>query len=230
MLVLPQCFTDSRTRSCPNICCIWPEQTKGFWQSEKAKKDILHELYVHQVLIKSLYLYQKEGKGRSIYGDKKGGKSHSEGNGNRQCSCWPREVTLAKANPKSLPAGMDWGVTGLPLPSYPISSVPGEDAYSPYVSALPLLLRLASHLGRKVLEGSLQTSGMFSRYRSHPHCLSCSWTWSSSLSWGALTPERHSQELLTAEKTSKAKEKRKSEYCSANNRESEEEAQSQQAS
>ena len=93
-----------------------------------------------------------------------------------------RETTLAKANPRSQSAGRDWGVAGLHLSSHPIASLPRKDAHLPYVPALPLLLRLAGHPGRRVLEGSLQTWGLFSHCRAPPRCPSCSWMWSSSLS------------------------------------------------
>lgn len=80
------------------------QSRQGFWQNKKAEKDILHKWYVHQVLIKSLYLYQKEGKGRSIYRDKKGGKVTAEEMGTGTAAAAgqesdTRETTVAKANP-----------------------------------------------------------------------------------------------------------------------------------
>lgn len=75
VLALSCCVAGSWTRFCSNISCIWPEQTKGIWQNKKAKQDILQQSYVHQVLIKSLYLYQKEGKGGVYMEIKMGEKS-----------------------------------------------------------------------------------------------------------------------------------------------------------
>lgn len=134
--------------------------------------------YVHQVLIQSLSLYQKEGKGKSIDGDKKEGRVTVEEIGIGTAAAGretdTRETALAKASHRSQSAGRNGRAAGLHLSPHPISSLSGKDAHLPCVPALPLPVRLAGRPGRRGLEGSLQTSGMFSHCRAPPRCLSCS--------------------------------------------------------
>lgn len=90
-----------------------------------------------------------------------------------------------------------------------------KDAHLPYVPVLPLLPRLAGHPGRRALEGSLQTSGMFSHCRAPPRCPSCSWTWSSLLSEGPLRTARPSTTQGCGDKQSRGG--KNSEHHTANN-------------
>lgn len=176
--------------------------------------------HVHQVLIKSLYLYQKEGKGRSVFGDQNGKEVRVEEMATGSAAAgWEWHQGNTKANPRIQSGRRDWGVVGLLLSPHPMSLLPMRDTHLPCVPVLPLLPRLAGHPGRRALEGSLQTSGMFSHCRAPPHCPNCSWMWSSPLPKGALRRAQPSTTQGCGDKQSRGKGN--SEQHAANNLKSE---------